>query len=198
MLDWTVQNGRVLQHGESDAIVLNHTAAQAMFPDVQVGDSIHLHVEGNPVKLMVVGIVKEIATPAAAYVTPDTFANMMDQAEYVNAVRISMDQHDPNTLSAVTKKIERLLKQENISVSISISEMMLDEAMGGHVYILIFALILMSVLMPIVHGLGLMSTMGTSVVERTREFGIMRTIGGRSGTVLRNVISEGVLIGLIS
>ena len=40
--------------------------------------------------------------------------------------------------------------------------------------------------------------MGTSVLERTREFGIMRTIGGRSRTILRNVISEGVFIGLLS
>jgi putative ABC transport system permease protein len=56
----------------------------------------------------------------------------------------------------------------------------------------------MSVLMAVVGGLGLISTMGTSVIERTREFGIMRAIGGQSGMVLRNVISEGIFIGLMS
>jgi putative ABC transport system permease protein len=46
--------------------------------------------------------------------------------------------------------------------------------------------------------LGLMSSMGTSVTERTREFGIMRTIGAESKIILRNVISEGLFIGLMS
>jgi len=43
-----------------------------------------------------------------------------------------------------------------------------------------------------------MSSMGTSVIERTREFGVMRAIGAKSHAVLRNVISEGVFIGLMS
>ena len=74
----------------------------------------------------------------------------------------------------------------------------MDNALSGHVYILIFALIMMSVIMAVVGVLGLMSAMGTSVIERTREFGVMRAIGGRSGTVMRNVISEGVFIGMMS
>jgi len=40
--------------------------------------------------------------------------------------------------------------------------------------------------------------MGTSVIERTREFGIMRAIGAKSRTILRNIISEGIFIGLMS
>jgi putative ABC transport system permease protein len=40
--------------------------------------------------------------------------------------------------------------------------------------------------------------MGTSVIERTREFGVMRAIGAKSKTILRNIISEGVFIGLMS
>ena len=56
----------------------------------------------------------------------------------------------------------------------------------------------MAVLMAVVGGLGLMSAMSTSVIERTREFGIMRTVGARGGTILRNVIFEGVFTGLLS
>jgi putative ABC transport system permease protein len=40
--------------------------------------------------------------------------------------------------------------------------------------------------------------MGTSVIERTREFGVMRAIGAKSRDILRNIISEGVFIGLMS
>lgn len=196
-VDWTFQKGRLLRPGEAGAVVLNHTA-YALFPGVQVGDSVSLSVNGQPLQLTVVGIVKELITPASAYVSPETFASVTGRTGYSNAVRVVMDRHDTDMRTDVAQAIERQLEKEGISLKISITEMMLDEAIGGHVYILIFALILMSVLMAIVGALGLMSTMGTNVTERTREFGVMRTIGGKSGTVLRNVISEGVFIGLMS
>lgn len=54
-------------------------------------------------------------------------------------------------------------------------------------------LLLIAGVMAVVGLLGLTSSMSTSVIERTREFGIMRSIGARSRTVLLNVISEGVM-----
>ncbi len=40
--------------------------------------------------------------------------------------------------------------------------------------------------------------MGSNVAERSREFGIMRSIGATSGVVLRNVLCEGLFIGAMS
>jgi putative ABC transport system permease protein len=113
-------------------------------------------------------------------------------------VRMVLENHNPSSMNSVSQAIERNLERQGISIKVSISEGRLDGALNGHVYILIFALIAMSVLMATVGILGLMSTMSTSVVERTREFGIMRTIGGQSMTVLRNVIGEGIFIGILS
>jgi putative ABC transport system permease protein len=197
MIQLTQQSGRWLQQGDTDAVVLNQTA-HALFPNVKVGDPLNLTVNGSPVILRVVGIAREIITPATAYVSPDAFAKIIGKSGQTNALRIVMKDHDTTTISSVTKEIERALEKENVSMKVDISETRLDSALNGHVYILIFALIIMAVLMAVVGGLGLMSTMAINVVERTREFGIMRTIGGKSGTVLRNVISEGVFIGLMS
>lgn len=52
--------------------------------------------------------------------------------------------------------------------------------------------------MAIVGLLGLASAQGISVAERTREFGIMRTIGGTNGVIIRNILSEGLFIGFLS
>ena len=52
--------------------------------------------------------------------------------------------------------------------------------------------------MAVVGTLGLASAMSSSVIERTREFGVMRAIGATSRVVLRNVVSEGVFTGLLS
>lgn len=197
MVQSPLLSGRRLRWGDTGAVVLNHMA-DAFFPHVKVGDTISLTVGGQPVTLQVAGIVREILTPATAYVTPDTFAGAVGQAGQTNALRVVMKEADPKTRNAVIKEIERGLEKENVSVKAVISQQMLDGALTGHVYIFILALILMAVVMAVVGALGLMSAMGTSVTERTREFGVMRTIGGTSDTVLRIVILEGICTGLMS
>jgi len=193
-----ILSGRWLQVGDTDGAVLNHTAA-TFFPNVKVGDTIRLMIHERTAAFRVVGIVRQNLTPAAAYVTPNTFAEAVGiPAQTVNGVRVVLNKHDASTISAVTGEIERAFAAKNISVKTFISETMLEGATSGHVYIFIVALITTSLVMAVVGVLGLMSSMGTSVIERTREFGVMRAIGAKSRTVLRNVISEGVFIGLMS
>jgi putative ABC transport system permease protein len=59
-------------------------------------------------------------------------------------------------------------------------------------------MMVMAVLIALVGGLGLMSTMSINVLERTREIGVMRAIGASNGDIQGIVIVEGMLIGLIS
>jgi putative ABC transport system permease protein len=59
-------------------------------------------------------------------------------------------------------------------------------------------LMIMAVLIAVVGGLGLMGTMSMNVLERTREIGVMRAIGASDGSILHIIITEGVLIGLLS
>jgi putative ABC transport system permease protein len=198
LMDAPLIDGRWLQAGDVDSVVLNQMAA-AFFPNVKVGDSLSLVVNGRSATFRLVGVVKQILTPATAYVLPETFAQAAGMLPAdTNAVRIVLNQHDAATISAVTGNLENALAAQSISMKVVISETMLEGATSGHVYIFIFALILISVVMAVVGVLGLMSSMSTSVIERTREFGIMRAIGARSRIILRNVTSEGVFIGLLS
>ena len=64
--------------------------------------------------------------------------------------------------------------------------------------ILIILLLAMVVLIAVVGGLGLAITMSLNVLERTREIGILRSLGAQNGVVRRVVIVEGLVIGLIS
>jgi putative ABC transport system permease protein len=198
LLETPIISGRWLQAEDTDAVVFNQMAA-ALFPGAQVGDSIRLTVNGRTATFKLVGIIRQILTPSTAYVIPSTYADATGQPlQQVNAVRIVTSQHDAATIGTTSGAIEKALSAQNISMKVVISETMLEGATSGHVYIFIFALILISVVMAVVGVLGLMSSMSTSVIERTREFGIMRAIGARSQAILRNVISEGIFIGLLS
>ncbi|HXQ36335.1 MAG TPA: FtsX-like permease family protein, partial [Anaerolineales bacterium] len=63
---------------------------------------------------------------------------------------------------------------------------------------LVVFLLIMAILTAIVGSMGLTGTMGMNVLERTREIGIMRAIGADDRAVIRTVIGEGMVIGIIS
>jgi putative ABC transport system permease protein len=198
MLESPILSGRWLQAGDTDGIALNQVAT-VFFPNVRVGDTIRLTVNGRTASFHVIGLVRQIMTPAAAYVTPNTFAEVTGlPVQTTNAIRIVMKEHDRDTINVVTGEIGRALETKNISVKVFIPKTILEGASDAHVYIFIYSLIFMAAIMAVVGALGLMSSMGTSVIERTREFGVMRAIGAKSHTILRNVISEGLFIGIMS
>ncbi len=198
LIETPLLDGRFLQADDTNAVVLNQNA-KAMFPDAKMGDEIQLLIEGQPHTFRVVGVIRQILSPSTAYVLPQTFASVTGQSlELTNAVRVVMRKHDDVAITSITRDVEQAFAEGNVSVKVMVSEALLGEAISGHVYIFIVALMLISTVMAVVGALGLASSMGTSVIERTREFGVMRAIGARSKTILRNIISEGVFIGLMS
>ena len=77
---------------------------------------------------------------------------------------------------------------------------MLDAKKGilDHLVIILSILTLASLIVVFVGALGLASALALSVVQRTREIGIMGAIGATPGTLARHVWAEGVLLGLLS
>jgi putative ABC transport system permease protein len=64
--------------------------------------------------------------------------------------------------------------------------------------ILVTFLLIMALLTALVGSMGLTGTMGMNVLERTREIGVMRSIGAVDREIMRTVIVEGIVIGSIS
>jgi putative ABC transport system permease protein len=59
-------------------------------------------------------------------------------------------------------------------------------------------LMALAIIVAVVGGIGLMGSLSISVVERTREIGVMRAIGARSLTIMGMFVMEGILQGLMS
>jgi len=189
-------DGRWLQPQDEDALVINSLAHAIAFRGVRVGDRVTLLVEHRPLTLRVVGITRELLTPGAAYVTPATFARATGLAGRTNALRLSLV--DRGQADAVARRVVKALERERIGVKMVFTEKRFVAAQGGHVYILVFALGFIATLMAVVGLLGLASSLGTAVVERTREFAVMRAVGARSAAVMRSVLGEGMLTAALS
>jgi putative ABC transport system permease protein len=63
---------------------------------------------------------------------------------------------------------------------------------------LVIFLLIMAILTAFVGSIGLTGTMSINVLERTREIGVMRTIGAVDMVIMQSVMIEGLVIGLIT
>jgi putative ABC transport system permease protein len=115
-----------------------------------------------------------------------------------NRLVIQTARSDPVFQSAVQSNVLARLDTINFDVLGSQTTTQLKETNAAQLDIVIILLLAMVVLVAIVGGLGLAITMSLNVIERTREIGILRSLGAQNGVVRRVVIVEGLVIGLIS
>jgi putative ABC transport system permease protein len=181
--------GQWLSASTADGAVLNEQAL-SMFPDLRIQDSISLDVRGEVINFRVIGIVREHLTQATVYTSADPHTT--------RGIRVALAQSDEQSAAETMAQIEHALDRSGVRVLQSISRAQLGRALGGHLFIMIFILSLMSILMAIVGIMGLGSLMSIQVLERTREFAVMRAIGARASIIRRGVIGEAVFIGIVS
>jgi putative ABC transport system permease protein len=148
--------------------------------------------------LRVDGVVREHLTAATVYTSSEAYARAMAEPGLTGGVRVALEPGAAESAIKTTAAIERSLESAGFKVAQATSQARVGQALAGHLFILIFVLIVMSMLMAVVGCLGLASAMATGVLERTREFAVMRAIGARSATILRIVIGEGVFAGTLS
>lgn len=192
----TMLAGRWLQRGDYGAAVLNSQAISTVFPLASVGSIITVKIEQRVRSFQVVGILRDILAPGAVYVSPAAFAEATGSGDAVNAVRIALSStaHVPSSAAAISGA----LSIEGIEVKATLTEQSFSGAQGSHIAILVWALGVIAAVMALVGLLGLASSLGASVIERTREFGVMRALGASSSAVVRSVLYEALLTGLVS
>jgi putative ABC transport system permease protein len=192
-----LEAGRWLLPTDVSAAVVN-TEFLKKEPGVRLGDEIRVKVAGKKTTLRVVGVIDILLDPPSAYVNQPYFNRVTGDVGKASQALLLAGRHDGAFQAQVAGAVEKRLKHQGIEVAgaRTITKQRADENLL--VNIIVVFLLLMSLLLAVVGGLGLMGTMSLNIIERTREIGVMRAIGATSGTVLRIVTAEGVLIGVLS
>jgi putative ABC transport system permease protein len=166
-------------------------------PSLKVGSVVTLKIAGHKEHWTILGSGGRGFTPVA-YVFYDDLANETGLDGLANRLVIQTTRADPAFQSAVQSNVLSRLSRINFDVLGSQTTTQLKETNAAQMDVLIILLLAMVVLIAIVGGLGLAITMSLNVFERTREIGILRSLGAQNGVVRRVVIVEGLVIGLIS
>ncbi len=196
LLSLPVLLGNWLETENIEAVVLNQRAMKK-FQGKQIGDSIELVINNKNYDLELKGVVEEIG-PATAYITDTLFQSKISNLNYAETFMVKTSALESVGRLEIINNIQTALTLNNINVKIIIADAEYRNAIIDHIYILIFSLMLMAGIMVVVGSLGLASTISTNVTERKREFGIIKSIGGTKIIILKMIIFEALLIGVLS
>ncbi len=191
--------GRWLNPSETGAVVLNQLTRKNTVPGIEPGDSVQLILGGETTTWSVVGIAEEReGGGGGAYTTAEGFAAAMGQPQRVNQLRITTDSHDEQTRQAAALAVERSLTDAGMNVQSADSISRSEAISAGHLGPIILILLGIAFPLGVVGVIGLASTMGVNILDRTREFGVMHAIGARPKVVRRIVVAEGIFLALAS
>lgn len=202
-LSLEVERGRMLEDGDQRSIIVgsNYRESTNVFGKaVRVGRTIAL----NDQDFEVIGILKKssnLQLNGLLLINEDDFETITDHdSDVVDLIQVQV--HETAEISVVESEIERELRkirdvdegEENFSVRTpeSLLEQVNSLILGIQIFIYLIAGI--SVL---VGGIGIMNTMYTSVLERTKEIGVMKSVGGTNSSIFILFFIESGGLGLI-
>ena len=178
-------DGKIYENGTRDAIV---GAEYAEVNNVSIGDDITL--QGN--EFNVTGIF-ETGSPfvdSGIYVPLDTLQDITDN-DGVSRILVKTGE-DVND-SAISEKIEEDYENFTTLTSEEISSIA-DNVLG----ILDTATLAVSALAIIVGGIGIINTMVMAVYERTKEIGVLKSVGWKSRKILTMILGETLVLTTLS
>jgi putative ABC transport system permease protein len=201
LMNVEVIEGRDLKQGDEYKAVVgyNHAYGSIWTKDIQLRDTIS--IEGQEFK--VIGILKKIGNPyddASVYISKDTLKNILNTGdEESEIIAQSAPGYDP---AKVAEDVKRELRQyrneeeDQETFSVQTSDQLLEtfSSIFGIVQAVLVGIAGISL---VVGGIGIMNTMYTAVMERTKEIGTMKAVGAKNSDILFIFLIEAGLLGLV-
>jgi putative ABC transport system permease protein len=198
LLDLPLLAGRWLRPDDHDAAVINQMVV-VRNPALRVGGVVQLRIDDRTISFPIVGVVRELNPVPVVYApSAAVIAATGQSGDSTRLVRIVTAAHDDAAQRDAAARLETALREHAIEVS-GITRMLdARKAILDHLVIVKAILTLAALIVVIVGGIGLTSSLTLSVVRRTREIGILGAIGATPRAIACQVWAEGVAIGIAS
>lgn len=194
-----VDQGRFFKSGEKGVVVIGSSVASKGFSNpLKVNDKITV----SGIKFQIVGIIK--ATGSSQYdssvIIPIDDLNALSgtttgSTEYtIIFARVTFVERIDTIAAAIQKKMDDLHGKGSFVV---FTPTQLAQQIGTVTNTLSVVLGGIAGIALVVAGIGIANTMFMSIVERTREIGIMKAIGATNMNIIEIFLMEAALIGLI-
>ena len=186
-----------------NVVVISQDTAE--FNNLTVGDV--LTVDLGPIgrsDWTIIGTYQAIApepiTTDPLYAPASAVVAVTKKTQQSRQLLIRTAESTPEMTLAVMTFLRDEFENRNIPVSMFVTRTIFQEREYAYnqFNILTQLLLFLALVMGLVGGIGLMGALSISVVERTREIGVLRAIGADSATIMGMFVMEGVLQGVLS
>jgi putative ABC transport system permease protein len=196
----TIGSGRLLINGDLYSVVLGYNRANSYFKN-QVQINRQITIEGKIFK--VVGILGEgedsnaviIPLEAARTVLSDVGKDKFDSI----TVKVSDINSINDTITNIEKKLmlsRGILNEEKKDFSVS-SVVMLRQTISSTLNTMSIFLGAIAAISLVVGAVGISNTMFTSVLEKTKEIGVMKAIGAKNRDIMLIFLLNSGMIGFV-
>jgi len=190
--------GRWIQPGDRRKLAISE-GIYDYYPGLEVGETIPLKIDSKEEPWEVVGIFKFIGLEGMlGYAPYEYISREQNLANRSFSYRIVTERHDRESQTVMARSLDAYFREQGFHVLDATPGLSTLDSASESLDILITFLLIMALLTAAVGSMGLAGTMSMNVLERTREIGIMRSIGATDLEIFRMVILEGTLIGGIS
>lgn len=162
-----------------------------------VGDRMVIRTAKDDYTVKVMGSGWRQFSPQA-YVSYDEFEKMTGWDGLANRVIIVTDDSSPDRQDQVLGALQAAYDQEGYAILNAATTTETRGSVSEQLDILFTLLMSMVALIAVVGGLGLAITVSLNVIDRTREIGILRSMGARSPVIRRMVLLESILVAILS
>jgi ABC-type antimicrobial peptide transport system permease subunit len=178
-------DSREAQHARGKPLLLGTQAAEAL--NKQVGDS--LRVQESIYRI--VGIYETGATleDNGAVIHLKDAQEMMGRQRQVSIIYIQLD--DPSLGERVITRAERRWSDLTVSSTDDFAD---KQMMAEYMQAFVWAIAGLAI---IIGGVGMMNSQLMAVIERTREIGVLRSVGWSGRRVMGMILGESLLVGLL-
>lgn len=201
MANLKTEQGRLLKDGDGRKVVLgiNFADEDRFNGGINAGDNILL----SGIKYEVIGMIKKSGNffmDNAVLVNEDVLLEDFGDDGEVNIIVVKLKSAD--IVDDVKVDIEKLLRKErNVKVgeedfSVESPKGTIDALNNSLFAVQLFVYIIAAISL-VVGGIGIMNTMYTAVLERTKEIGVMKSIGAKNSTIFTLFSIESGLLGMV-
>lgn len=196
-----LESGRYLIQGDSSSIVVGYNVANTIFDDgIQINRQVK--IEGKTFK--VVGILEQSGSGDSNIYMPITMArDILEEVGEDEFGSISVKIENVEVVDETISKIDRklmlsrgILQERDKDFSVS-NPAAFQETITSSLNSISLFLAAIAAISLIVGAVGIANTMFTSVLEKTKEIGIMKAIGAQNKDILLIFLFNSGLLGLV-
>ncbi len=198
---YKVLEGRALDDGDRFKVVAGYNYAFGNIFDKHVKLRDTINIQGQDFK--VVGILEKIGNPfddASLIINEEPIRDLFSLDNEVSQIFVKVS--NENELTEVAERIEEDLRDSRgedegeETFEVQTPEQLLGTI--STVFSIVTAVLAgIAAISLLVGGIGIANTMYTSVIERTKEIGIMKAVGAKNSDVLTIFLIEAGLLGLV-